>query len=66
MQGNGKENDYLFIYLFIYSPLCFSLGAWNGGYCKQILKHGTKINMQVTEKKRNKNKFDFLQTTLDC
>jgi hypothetical protein len=24
---------------------CHSLGAWNGGYFKQIYKHGTKINV---------------------
>jgi hypothetical protein len=49
-------------------PFLFSLGAWNGNNCKQIYKHGTKINMQVTEKKRKEIKINliFLQTNLDC
>jgi hypothetical protein len=59
MQGNGKENENFIKKTLL--PFLFSLGAWNGNNCKQIYKHGTKINMQVTEKKRKeiKNKFDL-------
>ncbi len=58
MQGNGKENMKNLKNL----TFCHSYFLWVHGMetiVKQIYKHGTKINMQVTEKKRNKNKFDL-------